>query len=357
MSAALAACVPYTGPGWDPPSSYVDSPLTLDTETHAGYARSGQGEYNCQSYTPYSAYSWKKGPTSTDCENRNNDPEQAPGTRLALADAPTSRCVGGCALDVQEPLETVPGRVQGQPVVFYRWTQSYTGETCDGTTPAEETDFSETEDERQCIPSQGICLDENDNQEYCTFNPDGTPSTCVPATDYDNDGTPDVDDPYPDDTDNGDDSGEGDEKDNSASGGATCGGAPACSGDGIACAILFQTWKTRCAVENLDGDGGVPGGEEGGVDLTGMGNANDFGDAGVTADDAWRPEGEGDEPELDTAGWLGGSRACPSLPVVEAMGVTLDFNNPDLCSFMSIGANLILVFAALASIRIYSRAI
>lgn len=297
------------------------------------------------------------------CDGLNDDPETAPGSRLCVAEACVPSCKGGCELDiVGNPLETVPGRVQGQPVVYYRFDQTYTGETCTPGEPAED-DFSEQDEGKQCVPSLGICVTEDGENEYCTFNPDGTPSACVPAVDYDNDGTPDEEDTQPGDPENGADDGEGDEGDNAASGGGTCGAAPACSGDGIACAILYQTWATRCAVVNLDLDGGAPGGEEGGgVDTAGMGDANDFGDAGVSAADAWRP-GVGEEggpsgvTDFDTTGWLGGSRSCPVFPVVDVLGVSIDFNFEDLCWFMGIGAQLVLVFAALSSIKIVSRVI
>lgn len=39
---------------------------------------------------------------------------------------------------------------------------------------------------------------------------------------------------------------------NSVSGGGTCAHAPVCSGDPVACANLYQTWKARCAFESPD---------------------------------------------------------------------------------------------------------
>lgn len=298
------------------------------------------------------------------CDALNDNPETAPGSRLCVAESCVPSCKGGCELDiVGDPLETVAGRVQGQPVVYYRFDQSYTGDTCTEGAPPED-DFSEQDEGKQCVPSLGVCVTADGENEYCTFNPDGTPSACVPAVDYDEDGTPDEEDTQPGDPDNGADDGEGDEGDNAASGGGTCGAAPSCSGDGIACAILYQTWATRCAVVNLDLDsgGGPPGEDEGGVDTTGMGDANDFGDAGVSAADAWRP-GVGEEGgppgvgDFDTTGWLGGARSCPVFPVVDVLGVSIDFNFEDLCWFMGIGAQLVLVFAALSSIKIVSRVI
>ena len=45
-----------------------------------------------------------------------------------------------------------------------------------------------------------------------------------------------------------------------AGGGQTCGAAPSCTGDPINCQVLFQAWKTRCAVEGTPVAGGVCGG-------------------------------------------------------------------------------------------------
>ena len=36
-----------------------------------------------------------------------------------------------------------------------------------------------------------------------------------------------------------------------AGGGQTCGAAPSCTGDPVNCQVLFQAWKTRCAVEGV----------------------------------------------------------------------------------------------------------
>lgn len=373
MSAANAA---WAGPDYPYKQADVADRACVHVVTSA---ESGTGYYLCGfnvRFGPYSAYmngchlgsgqqmSSYSYLSDVSCDSLNDNPETAPGSRLCVAEACVSSCKGGCELDiVGDPLETVPGRVQGQPVVYYRFDQSYTGDTCTEGAPPDD-DFSEQDEGKQCVPSLGVCVTADGENEYCTFNPDGTPSACVPAVDYDNDGTPDEEDTQPGDPENGADDGEGDEGDNAASGGGTCGAAPSCSGDGIACAILYQTWATRCAVVNLDldGDGGSPGGEDGGVDTTGMGDANDFGDSGVTAANAWRP-GVGEEggpsgvSDFDTTGWLGGSRSCPVFPVVDVLGVSIDFNFEDLCWFMGIGAQLVLVFAALSSIKIVSRVI
>lgn len=69
---------------------------------------------------------------------------------------------------------------------------------------------------------------------------DGVPNGSDP--DKDGDGIPNADDPDE----------EGD--DNEADGGGTCTNRPSCSGDQVLCAVLFQQWKTRCALEE-EGEG------------------------------------------------------------------------------------------------------
>jgi hypothetical protein len=97
-----------------------------------------------------------------------------------------------------------------------------------------------------------------------------------PETDTDGDGVPDSQDPDIDgdgipngsDTDvdgdgveNGDDlTPNGDVAQSSVSGGGSCAARPVCAGDAVQCAILFQSWKNRCANENPpeSSDGGIP---------------------------------------------------------------------------------------------------
>lgn len=349
--------------------------LTMAGGPHAG--RKYRGRWECRrsngtnmkvgcGSSPGHAY-WWVGPSSQECEARNTDPAQTPGPGLYLDSQVGDRCIGGCILTiVGNPIEVVQGRVQGQPANFYRFAREYSGETCDGTEPPSDTELIPTDEGPECNASLGVCVTPDGRTDYCTFNPDGTPSSCVPAEDFDNDGILDEDDPDPSDPQDSNDSGEGDEKDNVASGGASCRTAPSCTGDGIACAQLYQQWKTRCAIEALEiaVNVDIPPGEYQEIQAGDLGDPNDFGDAGITAADAWRPEGSnggtGNGPPLDTSGWLS-SRSCPVIPAVTTsiMGnsVTLDFNHPDLCWWLSIGAQLVLVFAALASIRIYAQVI
>lgn len=48
-----------------------------------------------------------------------------------------------------------------------------------------------------------------------------------------------------------------DENNNTASGGQSCSVNPLCSGDAIQCAMLYQQWKTRCAINELKKEQGV----------------------------------------------------------------------------------------------------
>lgn len=361
---AAQNCAAAAGAGW---SAQVQGPNPLDESREFWQARAvNGGSFSACSFLPQRNFYYVKGPTADQCDARNSDPAQAPGPGLYLDSQVGDRCVGGCTLTiVGDPIEVVQGRVQGQSANFYRFNREYAG-PCSGEDPPDSSELIPTDDGPECNADLGVCVTPDGKTEYCTFNPDGSPSSCVPAEDYDNDGILDEDDADPGDAQDSTDQGEGDEKDNVASGGASCSTAPSCTGDGIACATLYQQWKTRCAVEALqiEVDVNVPPGEYQEIQAGDLGNANDFGDAGVTASDAWRPNGTGNgngtNPTFDDSGWLA-SRSCPVIPVVSTsiMGnaISIDFNNPQLCWFLSIGAQLVLVFAALASIRIYWKVI
>ena len=278
----------------------------------------------------------------------------------------------------------------------YRAGITFTGSPCSGTDPNAEDVVEEGDagEGWKCNPETGLCTDPDGNGKLCTFNPDGSRSACVPYNPGDATDPPPEPDPEPEDP----------RDKRSATGGSSCDAAPACSGDPIDCAQLWQQWKTRCSIEkpenatgrsctngvatnlnctNMDParclelqvateascalakiaaagpDGG--GEEDGGVDTSGMGSASDFGDGGISPSDAWRPgvgeEGGPGTPDLfDDSGFLS-SRSCPTMPVVDVFGTTIDFNFYELCWFLGIGANLVLLFAALASIRIVSKVI
>lgn len=115
---------------------------------------------------------------------------------------------------------------------------------------------------------------------------------------------------------------------NHAGGGETCKAAPFCSGDEALCAVLQQSWSTRCAVEALSPDG-VP-------------TEGDYGPK-FTAADAWEPEDEGTPPVLDGNGWLGGSGTCPAMPSVSFMGESIDLHDVLPCDALQVLALLILL--------------
>ncbi|MCC8468818.1 hypothetical protein [Xanthomonas phaseoli] len=86
---------------------------------------------------------------------------------------------------------------------------------------------------------------------------DAFPNDPNESKDTDGDGIGDNSDVAPDDPENGKDDKDGDEKDNQASGGGTCGAPPSCSGDAIACNTNWQIWRLRCqgtATGSVTGD-------------------------------------------------------------------------------------------------------
>lgn len=146
---------------------------------------------------------------------------------------------------------------------------------------------------------------------------DAFPNDPNESADTDGDGTGDNEDFAPEDPTDGVDDGTGDETDNQAGGGGTCGAPPSCSGDGIACATLYQQWETRCAIDRLA------------AGLNGDGSQGDGG--GDEEDDNPWGEGDGSTPSfnvqnvdsqlLDTSGFMGGG-SCPTWGPIEILGVS-----------------------------------
>lgn len=174
----------------------------------------------------------------------------------------------------------------------------------------------------------------------------------------------------------------GEGEDGSASGGADCEGAPITSGDPVMGMVATQAWATRCAVEagnaaNVTGDVGdcsqpftVEGTNANAEKLRAMRAQICPGEKSV--DPAGDNYGVGDDPAgdeairsgffgadqeagadgLDDVGLSGFTRVCPEMPVIEVMGATLDFNLPQMCDWIKLGGQLVLILAALASLRI-----
>jgi hypothetical protein len=121
---------------------------------------------------------------------------------------------------------------------------------------------------------------------------------------------------------------------NKSEGGQACKNAPSCSGDQIGCAILFQAWKARCAIEvdRDPTDADLPSSE---------------GDP--SGSDAIAAEGEDVDAMagLNGSGWLGGSGdgSCPALPTATFMGKTFALADYMPCSALSI-IGILIVFGA-----------
>lgn len=131
-----------------------------------------------------------------------------------------------------------------------------------------------------------------------------------------------------------------DEAPGTASGGATCGAPPACSGDAILCAINEQTWRARCAT---DDDTTAPLVGDGGTDEPASGVIEDGTEVGA----------EG----LDNSGF-GWVRACPASTDFQVFGQSYNFDSQGvLCNWLQIGGALMLLFGALAAFRILAGAV
>lgn len=126
-------------------------------------------------------------------------------------------------------------------------------------------------------------------------------------------------------------------------------------------ASMFLQWKTMCDVGKmlkLQEEGGAPdSGSDGdanthnpdGHDSTSAVNGSSDG-SGLL--DQVVKEGESHGADgLDTTG-LGFSRTCPQVAPIEVMGVSIDLNRPELCDWMLLGGQFVMLMAALASLRV-----
>lgn len=216
---------------------------------------------------------------------------------------------------------------------------------------------------------------------------DAFPDDPNESKDSDGDGIGDNADTAPDDETNGADDGEGNESDNTASGGGTCKAPPTCSGDGIQCNMLIQQWKTRCAIE---GEGQkIENGNcnsIGELKCTGMSVQQCYdlwaqkkqacaaqAEAGGDDQPDWTKvtgdgtEGAGDEPDMpvheglvlgtdriDDSGFWGGSRACPTLGTLD-LGVFGTFSldsKPWWCDLVALIRGVLLIIGAFIALRI-----
>jgi hypothetical protein len=180
----------------------------------------------------------------------------------------------------------------------------------------------------------------------------------------------------------GTDSGEGKEggTEGGAAGGTSCEDPPIVSGDEPLRMVATQAWATRCAVEagntakvtgdvgdcaspyTVEGDNAnaeqlralraqiCPNEGEGDsiVDQSGIAGDGDATSLGFIKEGA-----EFGTDGLNIAGF-GYSRACPAMPSVSVFGQTIQFDNSVMCNWLQLAGALVLVLAALASIRILS---
>lgn len=232
----------------------------------------------------------------------------------------------------------------------------------------------------QCLPGEGRCAQGEAR---------GKDGTC--KRDSDGDGVPDNEDDNPD----------NDDPNESFSGGDDCNSPPACNGSPIACgqariqwriecntrrnvtitggactsmpicagkecnameySQLLQQWKAACALDKLanrpPGEGGSGDNSDliGYLSSGGTVNTDAMGNGDIEVGDPWGggPGGgqPGDEYEPDGSGF-GYNSSCPTFPTVNVFGTSLDFNTGPLCDWLALGGQLVLILAALASMRI-----
>lgn len=258
----------------------------------------------------------------------------------------------------------------------YAWSQQF--KTCSPLPPDADGDgIPDSEDEWPTDPDRAADSD----QDGVANGFDKFPNDPTEAFDSDNDGIGDNSDINDQDAINGKDLGAGNETNNTSTGGGSCNSPPVSTGEAITAQIAYQAWATRCAQEagnekldaiknaiqaqgsldvtvnptvnvTVEGSGGTGSTISG--DVSGM--SLDEGVTGVTGGSGNVQDNVIDDAEFDSSGFLGGDRSCPEFPVLDVMGATLDFNVPHLCTFFEIGASLVLLFAAVAGLRIIGSA-
>lgn len=218
---------------------------------------------------------------------------------------------------------------------------------------------------------------------------DAFPNDPNESEDSDGDGIGDNSDSAPDDPTNGEDDGQGDETDNTATGGGDCKAPPSCNGDGIQCNQLFQQWNIRCKGVTLTGDPTVcTAGYSCAGDVaqcamialqrkTACKEAGDGGDGGTQGDangngvpDVLEGSGTGDTGDpgedvdptrfglglspsmLDQENIFGGGQ-CPEPPSFQIMGVSINGGDmPYWCNAMAIARACILIFGTWLALQI-----
>lgn len=152
-------------------------------------------------------------------------------------------------------------------------------------------------------------------------------------TDQDGDGIEDPNDPTP--------QGEGD-PDSEVSGGGSCAQAPACKGDAIQCAILYQTWKGRCDAEKVEK---VPGASA--IEAA-IGQSSDTGSLTDTTDLTNIMSGV-----YNQTGNIG---SCPSPYTLSLLGASQTFDYTPFCNVASGLRPFVILLFSFFAFRIVMRA-
>lgn len=412
LAAVKAACLPFAAPhplAGASVAGYYDTNLSSGTYQGVNYLGFSRAEVQnpsgglaaCNGYSPFSRYAWIA-PGPNHCAAEAGQTFKGWGASTTWPPISSTTCSpNGCAQS--ETIESAPvrqDRPTGGPLYNYYGTATKTGVACtfDPTKEDPHIDDPATKPDAgegwKCDPATGLCTDPNGDGKLCTFNPDGSRSACVPYKP--GDGT----DPKPEDPDKPDDP----RDEESVSGGGSCDAPPACTGTNkIGCSTLWQTWKTRCAVEktgttvgsnatcserlstgyacvgdaatcrNLndthaircsiaglssagggttgsgdgDGDGQDDGkaAERAALDASGQGGD---GLEGLTASNAWSSPTGGSGVGT---GLFGGGGGCPVFPAV-TVGASTFTAPPEFCSYVAMIRLLFLAVAYIWAIKI-----
>lgn len=145
--------------------------------------------------------------------------------------------------------------------------------------------------------------------------------------------------------------------------GGTCDRVPICTGekcDSMEYSSMLFQWRSACAAEKLLQRNGAGEGDSAAVNaikdaLAGNAGTPDIGAEGDPSGAFSDGSGDGGLPsgELDTSGF-GYSRTCPTIPSVTVLGTTLNFDTSVFCQWLVLGGQIVLVMAALMSLRIIS---
>jgi hypothetical protein len=270
------------------------------------------------------------------------------------------------------------------------WTPGETGQKTDGNTQQERTPGQTTPPETKSA-NNGDSLTQNGTAWTTTTTTNGTTVITIvtTTTNYQtgsgadagpgNDGEDVDDDGQPVPGSGNEDDGDG----TSESGGQDCDTPPVVTGDNATAAVVKQAWYTRCAVEKygkvvstgdvgdcnsaftVEGDNAMAKQlrakriEICGPEGMDSGDAS-FDQTSIAGDDDGQGNGfalEGDgtggeiDQEPDDSGY-GFSRTCPTIPAVQFMGNTIQFDNSVMCDWLALGGQFVLALAALASLRI-----